>query len=284
MMFVKSIIEERLSTDVLSISKLSGGDINQVFKITCLQGTYVVKYNSLLKFPGMFSKEANGLRMLQKGGIKTPSVIDHFEQMDDQFLVLEYVEQENYEVNFWVNFANDLAVLHQKSHVSFGLDEQNFIGSLPQLNEQKSNWEEFFVLNRLKPLVKMAFDQKLLTKNHLDDFDSFYLVLPELLPTEPPSLLHGDLWSGNLLCGAEQQAVFIDPAVYYGHREVDIAMTRMFGGFDPVYLDHYHERFPLEKGWEERIPIHNLYPNLVHLILFGKSYLSGIERVVQKYS
>jgi len=284
MMFVKRIIEERLSTDVLSISKLSGGDINEVYKITCPKGTYVVKYNSLLKFPGMFSKEANGLGMLQEGGVKTPAVIDHFEQMDDQFLVLEFVEQENTEVNFWVNFANDLAVLHQKSHLAFGLDQQNYIGSLPQRNEQMSNWEEFFVLNRLKPLVRKAFDQGLLTKNHLDDFNRFYSRLAELLPTEAPSLLHGDLWSGNLLCGTGQEAVFIDPAVYYGHREVDIAMTRMFGGFDPVYLDHYQEIFPLEKGWEERIPIHNLYPQLVHLVLFGPSYLSGIENVIQRYT
>ena len=283
-MFVKRAIEERLSTDVLSISRLSGGDINEAYKITCSPGIYAVKHNNLSKFPEMFSKEANGLGMLQKGGVRTPAVIDHFEHKDDQFLILEFIEQEYPDANFWINFANNLAVLHQKSHETFGLDHQNYIGSLPQMNEQKPQWEEFFILNRLKPLVRKAFDQGLLTKSHLVGFVCFYSDLPELLPSEAPSLLHGDLWSGNLLCGAGQQPVFIDPAVYYGHREVDIAMTKMFGGFDSAYLDYYHEWFPLEQGWEERIPIHNLYPNLVHLVLFGHSYLNGIEKVIQRYT
>ena len=283
-MFVKGILEERLSTYIESISPLSGGDINEVYKINCTLGEYVVKYNSRLRFPAMFYKEANGLELLRKGGLRTPNVIDHFEDRDDQFLILEYVAEEKVENKFWFHFANSLSELHQKSNTSFGLDQNNYIGSLVQHNGQMPTWEEFFISKRLKPLIKEAFDKGLLARKHLADFDHFFTVFTELLPVEPPSLLHGDLWSGNLLCGSEQQAVFIDPAVYYGHREVDIAMTKMFGGFDLVYLDHYQDRFPLEKGWEERVPIHNLYPRLVHLVLFGRSYLSGIENVIQKYT
>jgi len=283
-MFVKRILEERLSTDIESISPLSGGDINEVYKINCTLGNYVVKYNSRLRFPTMFYKEANGLDILRKGGLRTPNVIDHFEHMDDQFLILEYVAQEKIENKFWIHFAISLSELHQKSNTSFGLDQDNYIGSLGQYNGQMPTWEEFFISKRLKPLIKMAFDKGLLTRKHLTDFDHFFTVFSELLPVEIPSLLHGDLWSGNLLCGSGQQAVFIDPAVYYGHREVDIAMTKMFGGFDPVYLDYYQDCFPLEKGWEERVPIHNLYPRLVHLVLFGHSYLSGIENVIQRYT
>ena len=283
-MFVKRILEERLSTYIESISPLSGGDINEVYKINCTLGEYVVKYNSRLRFPAMFYKEANGLELLRKGGLRTPNVIDHFEDRDDQFLILEYVAEKKVENKFWFHFANNLSELHQKSNTSFGLDQNNYIGSLVQHNGQMPTWEEFFISKRLKPLIKMAFDKGLLARKHLADFDHFFTVFTELLPVEPPSLLHGDLWSGNLLCGSGQQAVFIDPAVYYGHREVDIAMTKMFGGFDPVYLDHYQDRFPLEKGWEERVPIHNLYPRLVHLVLFGRSYLSGIENVIQKYT
>ena len=282
-MFVKRILEERLSTDIESISPLSGGDINEVYKINCTLGEYVVKYNSRLRFPAMFYKEANGLEILRKGGLRTPNVIDYFEHMDDQFLILEYVAEEKIDNKFWIHFANSLSGLHQKSNTSFGLDQDNYIGSLVQHNGQMPIWEEFFISKRLKPLIKEAFDKGLLTRKHLADFDHFFTVFSELLPVEPPSLLHGDLWSGNLLCGLGQQAVFIDPAVYYGHREVDIAMTKMFGGFDPVYLDHYQDCFPLEKGWEERVPIHNLYPRLVHLVLFGHSYLSGIENVIQRY-
>ena len=282
-MIVKKIIEERLSTELESIAPLSGGDINEVYKINSTLGKFVIKHNSCQRFPKMFYKEANGLNLLREGGLKTPNVIDHFEHKDDQFLILEFINEEKAENNFWIEFANNLSTLHRKSNTSFGLDQHNYIGSLDQQNDQLSTWEEFFISQRLKPLIKIAFDKRLMTRKHLVDFDNFYKVFPELLPIESPALLHGDLWSGNLLCGVGQQAVFIDPAVYYGHREIDIAMTRMFGGFDPVFLDHYHNCFPLEKGWEERIPIHNLYPHLVHLVLFGKSYLSGIEKVIQRY-
>ena len=283
-MFVKRILEERLSTNIESISPLSGGDINEVYKINCTLGQYVVKYNNRLRFPAMFYKEANGLDILREGGLRTPNVIDHFEHMEDQFLILEYIAEEKVENKFWSHFANSLSRLHQKSNASFGLDQDNFIGSLVQHNGQMFTWEEFFISKRLKPLIKVAFDKGLLTRKHVADFDHFFTVFSELLPVEPPSLLHGDLWYGNLLCGSGQQAVFIDPAVYYGHREVDIAMTKMFGGFDPGYVDHYQDFFPLEKGWEERVPIHNLYPRLVHLVLFGHSYRSGIENVIQRYT
>ena len=283
-MIFKKILEERLSAEIESIAPLSGGDINEVYKINCTLGKFVIKHNSCQRFPKMFHKEANGLHMLRKGGLKTPAVIDHFEYEDDQFLILEFIKEEKAENNFWIEFANSLAKIHRKSNALFGLDHNNYIGSLDQQNDPMSSWEEFFISRRLKPLVKIAFDNGLMARKHLADFNHFYRVFSELLPVETPSLLHGDLWSGNLLCGLGQQAVFIDPAVYYGHREVDIAMTKMFGGFDQVYLDHYQDCFPLEKGWEERVSIHNLYPRLVHLVLFGRSYLSGIENVIQRYT
>ena len=180
-MFVKRILEERLSTDIESISPLSGGDINEVYKINCTLGNYVVKYNSRLRFPTMFYKEANGLEILRKGGIRTPNVIDHFEHMDDQFLILEYVAQEKIENKFWIHFAISLSELHQKSNTSFGLDQDNYIGSLGQHNGQMPTWEEFFISKRLKPLIKMAFDKGLLTRKHLTDFDHFFTVFSELL-------------------------------------------------------------------------------------------------------
>ncbi len=131
--------------------------------------------------------------------------------------------------------------------------------------------------------MKQAFDKNRLDRNHLNHFENLYTRLDKVLPKENPSLVHGDLWGGNLMKGKDQIPVFIDPAVYFGHREMDIAMTQMFGGFDNLYLDHYNEIFPLENGWEKRIAIHNLYPNLVHLILFGSSYLNGIERVIRRF-
>lgn len=282
-MLVKRIIEERLSEAVLSISKLYGGDINEVYRFTSSTGKYVIKCNQSLNFPEMLAKEAQGLNLLKKNGLKVPNVIVQFQQGHQQYLILELIEEGERTKSFWVNFGTELAALHNNKHQRFGLDYNNYIGSLEQQNDRSNSWEYFFITKRIKPLVRMAFDKKLIGKKHLGSFERFYKSYSELIPDEQPSLLHGDLWSGNLLCNINQKAIFIDPAIYFGHREMDISMTKMFGGFDPSYLDTYIENLPMEQGWENRIPIHNLYPKMVHLVLFGKSYLGGIENVIERY-
>lgn len=282
-MLVKEIIEAKILQDVLKINSLPGGDINEVFYVQTSRHQYVVKCNKKDKFPAMFVKEAKGLRKLAQNGVNTPQVAEVFEQGEYQLLILEHIESEHPAGLFWKNFGIALGNLHKNSEQYFGLTYPNYIGSLEQINEKKPSWEAFFIENRIHPLVKMAFDRELLDRKHIQWFDGFLTAYPELIPKEKPSLLHGDLWSGNLLCGQHQLPVFIDPAIYYGHREVDIAMTRMFGGFDNSYLNDYNEILPLEKGWEKRLDFHNLYPNLVHLVLFGKSYLSGIESVIRVF-
>lgn len=283
-MLIKEIIEARLSQNILKIKRLQGGDINEVFEIQTLSKRYVLKLNNKSSYPQMFDKEARGLSILAQSGIFTPQVVDVFDQEDHQFLLLAYIENEMHSANFWKNFGHKLAMLHQSHHDVFGLAEDNYIGSLKQLNKYKDSWEAFFIENRIQPLVRMAFDNNLLDKKHIGQFDAFSAAFDHLIPKEPPSLLHGDLWSGNLLCGLKQTPVFIDPAIYYGHREMDIAMTKMFGGFDKIFLDFYDDIYPLEKGWEQRLRIHNLYPNLVHLILFGRSYLGGVESVIKNFA
>jgi fructosamine-3-kinase len=132
-------------------------------------------------------------------------------------------------------------------------------------------------------LVTKSYDLGLLKDAHLSNFDLLFKRIDELIPLEKPSLLHGDLWSGNIICGPQQKAYFIDPAAYFGHREVDIAMSFLFGGFDFKYLSAYQEIYPLEPDWNSRIELHNLYPRLVHLVLFGSSYLEGIEKILLKF-
>ena len=282
-MIIKGIIEQRLSLTIFSISKLSGGDINEVYVVTSSKRNFVVKLNNKDRYPNMLQKESKGLKLLQNASVNTPIVMDQFEEGDLQVIILEHIEEETSTKRFWLRFAEDLANLHRNNASNFGLNYSNFIGSLHQENKMLPTWEQFFVENRLLPLIKMGIDKDLLYKGHLVKFEGLFKALQELIPAEKPSLLHGDLWSGNLLCGQGQRPVFIDPAVYYGHREVDIAMTRMFGGFDPVFLSQYQEIYPFERGWEKRLAIHNLYPNLVHLNLFGQSYLPGIERVLEKF-
>jgi len=283
MTHLKEILQEYLVENIKSINSITGGDINDVYKIITNQNTYVLKVNRKDIFPKMFEKEKLGLEMLAGAGVKSPNVILTFSDAEYQYLLLEFIKEESINPVFWKNFAEDLTKIHRTTAKNFGLDHHNYIGSLYQNNSEKDTWETFFIENRIKPLVKQAFDSNRLDRNHLNQFKKLYSQLNEILPKENPSLVHGDLWGGNLMKGKNQTPVFIDPGVYFGYREMDIAMTQMFGGFNDSYLDHYNEIFPLEKGWKERIVIHNLYPNLVHLILFGRSYLGGIERVINQF-
>lgn len=279
----QKLLENKLKEKINSISSLPGGDINEVYKIKTAKNNYVLKINRRNLFPKMFEKEKKGLEMLAKSGVKSPNIILSFSDQKYQYLVLEFIEEKEIISVFWENFAIDLVKIHQATAENFGFIHNNYIGSLHQDNSEKDTWETFFIENRIKPLVKQAFDLNKLDSNHLSCFENLYSRLNKILPKEKPALLHGDLWIGNLMCGRGQIPYFIDPAIYFGHREMDIAMTQLFGGFDNSYLNFYNEIFPLKDGWGKRIEIHNLYPRLVHLILFGRSYLSGIESVINKF-
>ena len=270
---------------MLEARPLSGGDINQVFRLRMEHSRdLVLKLNSKDRYPGMFEKEAAGLRLLKSAGCHVPEVEMSFVEGSHQFLILEHIEEGRSTGASWERFGHQLAAVHSTANESFGLDYDNFIGSLDQINKTADDWIEFFVSNRLEILIRKAREMSLLGVAHMKAFESLFSRLPQLIPKEEPSLLHGDLWSGNLMFDKAGEPVFIDPAVYFGHREVDIAMTLMFGGFNESFLDSYNEIRPLEKGWEERVELHNLYPTLVHLVLFGRSYLSGIERTLQRFS
>ena len=283
-MHFESVIERWLEKPVLGARALAGGDINQVFRLHLAHSPdLVLKLNSSQRYPGMFEKEAQGLDLLRAAGGKTPQVVKTFVDGPNQYLLLEFIKESRPHGASWEKFGRQLARVHQKTNDHFGLGHDNYIGSLVQSNSKKKNWSEFFITNRLEPLVQAASDKNLLGTVQRKAFESLYARLSHLIPEEPPSLLHGDLWSGNLMFDVNGEPIFIDPAVYFGHREVDIAMTRMFGGFNEMFLSSYNEISPLESGWQERLEIHNLYPTLVHLVLFGSSYLSGIERTLGRY-
>jgi fructosamine-3-kinase len=283
-MFFRTLLETRLGQPIRSITGMGGGDINQVFLVESGKDSYVLKRNSRDSFPKMFEKEAKGLRILADAGFRTPRVAQVFEEETHQYLLMERIPEERSGRVLWKRFGHQLASLHRTTDDHFGLDHDNYIGSLPQKNGQTRSWAEFFVENRILPLARESRDRNLMSNGLMKDVEGLLFKWPELVPAEKPSLLHGDLWSGNLLCGTGQEPVLIDPAVYFGHREMDLAMTAMFGGFDAAYLEVYNEAFPLETGWETRTGLHNLYPNLVHLLLFGSSYLNRIASVVRRYS
>lgn len=152
------------------------------------------------------------------------------------------------------------------------------------MNIPTENWPDFINHYRLQPLAQMAFDQHLLSPADLTAIDRLVQQLPRIFPEEPPALIHGDLWSGNFMTDSKGEAVMYDPAVYYGHREMDLGMTRLFGGFDAEFYDAYNETYPLVSGWEQRLEIANLYPLLVHVNLFGMGYVGSVRQVLKDFN
>lgn len=272
---------------------VGGGCINEAVRLQTSAGDYFVKWNGAPRFAGMpasrqgwFEAEVEGLELLRSAGeIEVPEVLLCGGDDDRAFLLLQFIHPGKRENNFFHDFGRRLAKLHRHSAAKFGLIFDNYIGSLPQSNAQHSTWPDFFIAQRLVPQIKLAnaqigkqaMEQVNLSTNEL------FKQLPSLFPTEPPSLLHGDLWSGNFMTGTKGTACIFDPAVYYGHREMDIAMTKLFGGFDASFYEGYNEEYPLEKGWEERADICNLYPLLVHVNLFGGSYLQDVKRILARF-
>ncbi len=231
---------------------------------------------------GMFQAEAEGLRLLKNGGATCPDVIAIHEIENEQFLVLSYHPPKGANNHQWKDAGEMLAKLHKTSHEKFGLNHDNFMGSLSQTNCETDSFSEFFVNCRLLPQVKMARDQSKLNAAHSRHFDLLFEKLESLIPQEKPSLVHGDLWMGNFHETA-LGVMLIDPAIAFSHREVDLAMTRMFGSPPEDLYKSYDSEFPLEAGFEERTSLFNLYPLLIHLNLFGESYLGSVQQVLRHY-
>ena len=201
-----------------------------------------------------------------------------------QILVLEWIEGGLRTEIFWKGFGKQLAELHQITHEYFGFAQDNYMGALPQCNEQKQKWPQFFMQCRLEPQLRIAREKDLIRPKHIAAFERLQLKLDDIFDDEAPSLLHGDLWSGNFMCNHRSEPVLIDPATYFGHRSVDLAMTTLFGGFDKLFYESYNYHFPFPPGYHEQWEICNLYPLLIHLNLFGRGYLGQIESIVWKFS
>ncbi|GAB3987122.1 fructosamine kinase family protein [Spirosoma daeguense] len=289
--FFESILFSVLGrhTDVMEARFLSGGDINTAAQVISDEGTFFIKWNQAedrqdVYHPDMFDAESQGLELLRATKtVQIPRVIGHGRQGNKTYLVLEYIESGNPDTKYWEILGQSLAQLHSKTQPQFGLHFTNFIGSLTQNNTLTPDGHAFFFEQRLLPQAGLALYNGLLTK---DSYDALFRLrdrLSDILPAERPALLHGDLWSGNVLINGKGQPALIDPAVYYGFREAELAFTRLFGGFDEQFYEAYDEAFPLERGFRERIAIYNLYPLLVHVNLFGSGYVSGVERVLKQF-
>jgi len=274
-----------ISISSFEFSRIGGGSINQTYQVLINKKEKLFcKINSASRFTQMFEREKSGLELLgSQKIIRVPNVIGTLKIDDYQILLLEWIEQGNKSAHFWKIFGEQLAALHLIPQTYSGLKENNFMGALAQSNTPNSNWVDFFIYERLQPQIKLATDKKLLTRQYQKHFDNLYKALPDIFPSQSLSLLHGDLWSGNFLCDHSGMPVLIDPAVYNGHQSMDLGMTTLFGGFDPLFYECYNYQFPFPRNHQHQWEICNLYPLLIHLNLFGKGYLQAIISTIQYY-
>ncbi|MEQ9301058.1 MAG: fructosamine kinase family protein [Cyclobacteriaceae bacterium] len=262
---------------------ISGGCINNAVRLDTKNGDFFLKWNESTP-EEMFEKEAMGLELLrQSNKIAVPEPIAFGTCQGKSYLLMEYLPTHRQCADYWTLFGRQLAGLHGMSSDTFGLEYSNYIGKLPQRNTECDDWVEFFIEHRLEVQLGLAMYNGHIDSAYAKRFRRLYDVLPGELPEEAPALLHGDLWSGNMMPGHEGLPTIFDPAVYYGSREMELAFTRLFGGFDQSFYTAYHEAFPLSQGFTDRVDLYNLYPLLVHVNLFGGSYLSGIDRTLRRY-
>ncbi len=290
---MREAIQKRLSdalgrdVSIASACDIGGGCINQAQVLILDDGMRVFVKMNTHSPAGLFETEAMGLRLMVSvsGGPRIPKVIACDQEKDARFLILEYLESTSPEGDYFTRFGRALATMHRTTTDAYGLDHNNFIGSTPQINTKEKDGLTFFRDQRLGYQQELARNSGRLP-NHIDSkLDQLRVRLEDLLDleNEQPALIHGDLWSGNHFCGPDGSAAIFDPAVHFGLREADLAMTELFGRMPQAFYDGYHEAFPLNPGYTERRDIYNLYHLLNHLNLFGESYLGSVETIITQF-
>lgn len=270
---------------------IAGGDINDAFILTLTDGTKIFMKSNTTENLSYFTAEIQGLSAIARTEtIQTPHILGYGtdEERNCSFLLLEQIVSRKHQADYWETFGHQLAKMHQSAAAKFvnggnyGFLADNYIGAGKQRNTPKGSWLQFFRECRLEPQFHRAADYF-----NAGDIKQIYYLLDHmgdiLIEPKYPSLLHGDLWSGNVITGMDGRAWLIDPAAYVGHAEADLAMTELFGGFAPEMYAAYRETAPLEPGYEERRDLYNLYHLLNHLNLFGRAYLPSVKRILNDF-
>lgn len=278
---VRSSVESTLGTSIHSLSPASGGSINQAARVETADTIAFLKWHPNPP-PAMFEVEADGLRRIDDTEtVRVPEVL----AVDETWLLLEWLpigSTNNGEAG--EQLGRQLAELHRTTADSYGLAHDNYIGSTPQQNGWFNNWVTFWCERRLRPQMELARERGRMTARRRRLLERMVERAEAWFAHEPPaSLLHGDLWSGNWMTLQSGKPALVDPAVYYGDREADVAMTQLFGGFPQAFHAAYREMWPLPAGFEERRDLYNLYHLLNHLNLFGGSYGASVDRTLERY-
>ena len=275
-------IEAELGQRIAHQRSVSGGDINQAYRVELADGTAVFVKTHPRAPKGAYTAEAAGLAWLKvEGGPALPTVLG----CSERWLLLEWLDAGDSRADYDERLGRELARLHQAAPEHFGLEHDNFIANLPQSNRHHDDWASFYGQERILPLVAACTHRGVWTGTTQAAFEHFVERLPQRVgEPEDPARLHGDLWAGNAMRGPEGQPVLIDPAVYGGHREMDLAMMKLFGGFSADVFAAYDELYPLQPDWEERVDLWQLYPLLVHALLFGGGYAGRCVEVLRRWA
>ncbi len=283
---VRGAIGRALGADVARVAHVSGGDINEAHAVELSDGRSVFVKTNSSAHAAMFPAEAKGLAWLAEArALRIPEVLAVSRGGEGPaFLVLELLRPGRRQPDFDQVLGRGLAALHGCPPGGFGLDHDNFIGSLPQSNRAHGTWADFFREERLEAQLALPGARRLIGSGMRVRFERLFSRLDDLVgPAEPPARLHGDLWGGNLHGDEAGAPVLIDPAAYGGHREMDLAMMKLFGGFSGAVFAAYDEAYPLSPGHQERVPLYQLYPLLVHVNLFGGGYVGSVDQALSRY-
>ena len=276
---------KNLNLQIENVYPVKGGDLNDCFRIESFTHKYFLKLNTAQNFPNLFLKEVRGLQAIAETNLfNNPKIISVGETDNDfQYLILEWIEKGEANFTNWSEFGERLAKLHQNTNDTFGWEEDNYIGIILQPNQYKSSWKDFYANSRILPMIKLLADKKILKNKDIKAAEKICLEIDNFFPNEKPALLHGDLWNGNIIPRSNGEITLIDPATYYGHREMDLAMADLFGGFDDAFFDTYNEIFPIENDFEERKQIAQLFPLLVHALLYEGYYIDDVQAILKKF-
>lgn len=284
-----------LGAEVVGASRLGGGDVAEAFRVELGDGRTVFAKTHADPPPGFFTTEATGLGWLRDvGALPVPEVLAVDDGMAGQrsrpaFLVLEWIDETRRSASEEsrrsacdeVAFGAALARLHRAGLPSFGRTDRRTTGSRALPNEPCDTWVEFFRERRLVPLRRLATDAAALPEPTLVRLDDVIERLDKFgVPTEPPARLHGDLWAGNRIVDVDGRSWLIDPAAHGGHREFDLSMMLLFGGFGAEAFAGYAAEWPLAAGFESRVPLHQLAPLIVHAVKFGGGYAAATDRAL----
>lgn len=289
---VAEAVKEIFGSDVTVTghTPVYGGDINESGLLTLSNGERVFIKRNSGKPDDFFTAEADGLKAIaDTDTIRVPGVLGSGSDSGELFLLLEYIEKGYKTPDFFNVFGRQLADMHHADTSKYvqggvyGFLTDNYIGATRQINTPAGSWIDFYRNSRLEVQFRMALDyfdetDRKRIRQLLDRLNDL------LIEPEHPSLIHGDLWGGNFMVGNAGEPMLIDPAVYVGHAEADIAMTELFGGYAPEFYDTYKAENPFEPGYADRRDLYNLYHLLNHLNLFGGSYLGGVLRTVRRYT